>query len=646
MANQTAVLTEIERQQRYLDDLPDGFQFPLFNYKVALESQRKSAYKTTAAAAREIVDNSIEAGASQIDVVFRQGKSKSGHRLVDAIAFIDDGPGMLRKMIRYALCWGGGTHHDEPAPNHIGRFGFGLPNSSINQTRLVEVYSRTAAEEPIYKSWLNLDEFTDFGAESVPRPEEDNLPEFVQRHLKRNGREFDHGTIVVWLNPDRLSYKRAARLKEHLVEDFGVVYRYFLLNPNLPLRLMVEGVEVRPVHPLFAEPEALLYEPPSADVEAANGGGARRVGEWYIPVKYSVDGDTGEQRLRKLEDEEAINDSDGAIQAAGTVHVCIYRMPLDFVRGERGDNKKYPEAYRRHEIRKSRRGMSFVRANREIETLDVFPKSGRDKAQGMGDWPELQSYASSWGLEVKFNPNLDDIFGITNDKQGVRPIEEFWRILADEGIDAAAHRENGWQQARRAERRKQTAKEKGRSRNPEIASPAEASAQDADVASSDRPGIPEQHKQSAKKNIEEKTEERAEKHRESIEEARRGLQKSLKNRTYKIELFESPHGPFFEPVWVGDTVFVRVNTLHSFYRVLYQDLLELSGGARVKEAIDALLLTLGRSELTVIEPEMAEWYRVQRERKWSTHLEDALRSLTQRLSEDREEESMIDSETG
>ena len=285
MANQRAVLTEIERQQEYLKKLPDGFEFSLFNYKVALESQRKSAYKTTAAAAREIVDNSIEAGSSQIDIVFRQSKSKSGHRLVDAIAFIDDGPGMLRDMIRYALSWGGGTHHDEPELNHIGRFGFGLPNSSINQTRLVEVYSRTAAEEPIYKSWLNIDEFMEAGTESVPDPVEADLPEFVEQYLKCNHVNFEHGTIVVWLNPDRLSYKRAARLKEHMVEDFGVVYRYFLLNPNLPLDLTVEGKKVLPVHPLFAEPAALLYEPPSADPEAATGGGARQVGEWYIPVR-------------------------------------------------------------------------------------------------------------------------------------------------------------------------------------------------------------------------------------------------------------------------------------------------------------------------------------------------------------------------
>ena len=285
MTSQAIVSTEIERQREYLSRLPQGFQFSLFNYKVALESQRKSAYKTTTAAAREIVDNSIEAGCSQIDIVFRQGKSQSGHTLVDAIAFIDNGPGMLPEMTRYALCWGGGTHYD--APNHIGRFGFGLPNSSINQTRLVEVYSRTAEDEPIYKCRLNIDEFVEFGIESIPEPAEADLPEFVQRYLERNGQGYDHGTVVVWLNPDRLTYKRSARLKEHMVEDFGVVYRDFLLNPNLSLDLTVDRVKVRPVHPLFMEPEALYYEPPSNEVEAATGGGARQVALLTLFTKLS-----------------------------------------------------------------------------------------------------------------------------------------------------------------------------------------------------------------------------------------------------------------------------------------------------------------------------------------------------------------------
>jgi len=54
------LLTEIERQQKYL---PDDFEFPLFNAAEALESQRPSGYRNTAVAAREIVDNALEVGA-------------------------------------------------------------------------------------------------------------------------------------------------------------------------------------------------------------------------------------------------------------------------------------------------------------------------------------------------------------------------------------------------------------------------------------------------------------------------------------------------------------------------------------------------------------------------------------------------------
>src|SRR6267154_2011068 len=103
MAVVDRLLSEVDRQQKYLSKLPPEFAFPLFNAKVALESQRASGYRSTAAAGREFVDN---------------------------------GAGMLPKMARYALSWGGGTHFDDPS--EIGRFGFGLPNSSINQTRRVD----------------------------------------------------------------------------------------------------------------------------------------------------------------------------------------------------------------------------------------------------------------------------------------------------------------------------------------------------------------------------------------------------------------------------------------------------------------------------------------------------------------------------
>ena len=59
-----------------------------------------------------MVDNSIEAGATKIHVVFET--KKQGRQVVTAVAFIDNGSGMLPAMARYALSWGGGTHFDEP----------------------------------------------------------------------------------------------------------------------------------------------------------------------------------------------------------------------------------------------------------------------------------------------------------------------------------------------------------------------------------------------------------------------------------------------------------------------------------------------------------------------------------------------------
>src|SRR6185437_5837297 len=193
------LLSELERQDKYLAQLPREFTYPLFNSRKALESQRQSGYRNTAAAAREIVDNAVEAHADRIDIVFdRPGSSsrKSGERKhsVQAVAFIDNGSGMRPDMARLALSWGGGTHFDEH--DFIGKFGFGLPNASINQARRVEVYTRTGPDQAITMAWLDIDEYDGEGAlQSISAPITAGLPKFVADYIEANGLSFDHGTV-------------------------------------------------------------------------------------------------------------------------------------------------------------------------------------------------------------------------------------------------------------------------------------------------------------------------------------------------------------------------------------------------------------------------------------------------------------------
>jgi hypothetical protein len=615
------LLTEIERQKKYLGRLPKNFPFPLFNARQALESQRKSAYRDTASAAREIIDNAIEAGATIAHVLFESDRSESRKTTVRSVAFVDDGSGMLPEMARYALTWGGGTHFDEPGL--IGRFGFGLPNASINQARRIEVYTRTDGASDFWKAWLDLNDFAEFGTQGIPEPVVSLLPKFVEEYLTRNRLRLENGTVVVWVGPDRLTYKTPAPLKQHMVDDFSVAYRYMLrqgeAGPGIELR--VENVDVQPTDPLFLTPGARMYVPPEE-------GGAELVEERLIPVEYFTDKDTGDQRLRRFSEGETIEATQNTL-AIGTIQVRIARFPLRFAEDKGKRTQEPTDAHRRFEIRKSRRGISFVRANREIQTVDVFPRTQHDVSSGLGNWPLLQSYAYHWGVEIRFRPELDDVFGITNDKQGVRPIEDFWRVLTESGIDQALHRENRWQ----ADQRRQPPKVEP---SP-IATPAEQSAYAADVAMGSAPRVPSHRASAARQNLEQEAESRAATGAGSIEEARAALEHEARLRPYRIEFSDNSHAPFYEPDWRGAQIVVRLNRKHPFFRVLYGDLARVHGAAKAKESVDLLLITLAKAELTADIEEMAIWYRAQRERVWSPFLDTAVRSLDQRWPQEEEQ---------
>ena len=624
------ILTELERQEKYLSKLPPNFDYPVFNVRYAVESQRKSGYRNTAAASREIVDNAIEAGADWVHVIFDIGRSeregKGVKKLVNAVAFIDNGSGMIPQMARFALSWGGGTHFDDPS--FIGKFGFGLPNASINQTRRAEVYTRTSIGEKFMKAWLDLDEFTQYGLQQINEPQEAKLPQFVQDYLERESLRLDHGTVVVWTQPDRLTYKTPAPLKEHLLDDFGVTYRYLLANPENPLELVVEGKIVDPVDPLFLMPEGKYHL-------LEKEGGAQLAEERFLAVKYTRDPGSGEYHLTSVQDPVELSEDDPNLISAGAVHVRIARLPVGFA-AEGKARGIDTDAQRRFEIRQSRRGMSFVRAGREIQTFDAFPRSARDRANGLGNWPLLQSYAYHWGVEVTFDPELDDVFGITNDKQGVRPIEDFWRVLHEAGIDDSLRRENDWQRQQRKKAPKLVPSD--------TPSPAEQAAQEADMVGATKPQIPEHRLPEVRDNFEKKIQNRAKSTGQSIEDMREAAEKEAKRRQYKIDYYNSEDGPFYKPEWDNSQIVVWINRLHPFYQVVYGDLLRLLGGERALQAINVLLIALAKAELTADE-QIQVWYEAQRKLRWSPYLEVALKSLSQLLPLAEEETvEAVDSE--
>ncbi len=610
------LLSEIERQKKYLAELPEDFTFPLFNTRRALESQRQNGYRNTAVAARELVDNAFEAGASKVHVIF-ETKQNGSREVVSSIAFIDNGAGMLPKMARFALSWGGGTHFEDP--DFIGKFGFGLPNASINQTKLVEVYTRTSKKEQITRARLNLEDYNDYRQQSVPEPTAGDVPEFVKRYLKKAGLTFDHGTVVVWVNPDRISYKTSRTLAEHMIDDFGVTYRYLLDDRELK----VAGTAVTPVDPLFLDPRGRYY------LSAEKGGAVEVEGGKTITAKYFRDEVTGSYHLEKVTDLSQVDLNDENLIAVSTIHIRVARFPYGFAAGGRYASEFPEESRRRFEIRQSRRGMSFVRAGREIETLDAFPRSARDRANGLGNWPHLQSYAYHWAIEVKFGPEFDEVFGITNDKQRVRPIEDFWRLLAGDGIDALLQRENRWQMDTRSveEQKRQAAKAKAS----ETQTAAESAVAAVPVITGRRVTVPNRSKQEARENAESEAKKRAAVSDGDLEKIRKDLEEEAKRRPFMVDFADEPNGAFYTALWNGSQLKVFINRLHPFYTLCYGELVNLVGGYKAKQALDVLLMTLAKAELEIDEPTAAQQYRYLREQVWSPFLVYALNNLAGKL---------------
>lgn len=627
--------SEIKRQQKYLDRLPDNYQFPLFNTKQALQSQRQNGYKNTAAAAREIVDNALEAGAKHVDVVLRRPdqrhlKKHDRKNAVSAVAFVDDGSGMLPLMARYALSWGGGTHFDDH--DFIGKFGFGLPNASINQTTKVAVYTRTDPSEPITVVEFDLDAFDEHGLQSIPEPTEGELPDFVSDALKRQNRTFESGTVVVWDKPDRLTYRMAPDLKSLLIDDFGSTYRNHLKY----FTLTVDGTEVEAVDPLFTSPGMKYFVPEDE-------GGATVTFEKSLPLRYFIDEETGGRHLSKPEKDDDLDVEGEKTIATGVAHIRVVRLPVGFAESKAKKKKGLTDANRRFEIRKSRRGMCFVRAGREIETLDAFPRSAKDQASGLGTWPLLQGYAYHWGIEVSFEPSLDDVFGITNDKQTVKPLEDVWRILSQEGVDDALMRENNWQS--KARRKKQTEKameaDKARDSKPTTG---ELAAAAANVVSGRPPAVPDTKQETVDEVTKIEVARRAKETQKQASEIEEAMKEERRRRPYRVAFAEDPNGPFYTPEYGHNgQVVAKINTTHPFYTHVYSQLVQNFGGERARDTIDLLVLMLSQSELEA--EEMLElFYSAQRIDKWSPFLRNALTILENGIADTEDPDENLESD--
>ena len=182
------------------------------------------------------------------------------------------------------------------------------------------------------------------------------------------------GCRVVWRDCDRIEYRRLAWLVRSLRRDLGRMFRRFLMAGVV---LRINGEVVAPVDPLLRSTKI-------------NGGAGHLA---FEPIRYEI-----------------------ATAGGGTGFVTVTFASLPVARWHDLDNST-----KRKIGIIGQGGVSILRAGREI--ANGWYLMGGKRKENYDDW---------WRCEIEFDPDLDEYFGITVNKQGVRPAPALREALEPE----------------------------------------------------------------------------------------------------------------------------------------------------------------------------------------------------------------------
>ncbi len=333
---------------------------------------REVGYGGPAYAIAELLDNSIQAKSSKVRVfITTEDTSQKDHGVT--VAALDNGCGMDDRTLRAALQFGGTTRfNDRTGP---GRFGMGLPSSSLSQARRLEIYTWRRSGGTLY-SYLDVDEIADGTMREIPPPRSAKLPGWARAYSGATG------TLVVWRKCDRLEKTPTSVSGEKLRNQIGRIFRYSIWAG---VEISINGTRVVPVDPLFCHHDTPLT---GAKIYAKP-----------LTYKFRLPGNPGRNSA-----------------------ICVRFSELPVA-----DWHDLPvEDKRRYGIVKGA-GASLVRAGREVSYGWHF--MGKKRRENYDDW---------WRCEIAFGAELDEYFRPTYTKQAIHPSPELEAILTAD-LEAIAH---------------------------------------------------------------------------------------------------------------------------------------------------------------------------------------------------------------
>lgn len=538
-----------------------------------LRGIRDLGYKSPATALDELVDNSIQANATLVDIALAyDGKSQ---KQPTQMAVIDNGHGMLPDMIYFAVKWGG-THRENDRSG-FGRYGYGLPSAAVSIAKRYTIYSKVSGSQ-WYAVTVDIDELAAIAETGelidIPAPVKKEPPKYVmQRKKPIDVTNLKSGTVIVLEEMDRMvmkpGWKKSNTISSKLLKHLGVIYRHIIPTA----RIFVNDEEVQIVDPLFLMEAGRFYdetplmaqpvETPSFETETPSGRkGIVRVRASFLPANFQAVDPTIDP------DRAAEND--------------------------------------RFTIMKEYNGLLICRAGRQIDCLSRI------------HWVTFQNYDRNIKIEIDFDPELDGFFGITTSKQQIVLDEGMWSRLEAAGVRALIT-----DLRKKFKQSLSKLKETLKKTEGEAESRSSEEAMLASEKMTPKPVEPSPEKvQKAKEKLTTEATKESQRTERPLEEVLAEIEEQTQSRPYKVDFQAIPDGPFYRAERLGLQKRLIINTQHPFYLHLYDS---PDSNPEIQTALEVLLFVLADAELDA-EGEFEAFYRNAR-KNWSDRLANALQQL-------------------
>ncbi len=578
----TMTIETVDRQRRYVEAQKEkGQGLGLVFADAFLRGMRDIGYKNPAWALAEEIDNSFQAAATLVSIRLGFAADNKSQAKPDLLAVCDDGNGMIPEMISYAVRWGGTDRENDR--NGFGRYGYGLPSSLVSLAKRYTVFSKVDGTD-WHAVTVDIEELAKAAGdisktESILSPRKRPLPAWLVRaEDKLDLSSLNSGTVIVLEDLDRLrrlsGWIQTKSLHEKLLKHFGVIYRHWIPER----RIFVHGVQTLPVDPLFLMEHARFYDETSVRAERV------------------------ETRTFEVETSRG---------TTGRVAIRASVLPPNFQSAdpmEKRPDRRGAKTNKRWMVMREYNGFLVCRERRQIDCISP-------------PWTKFQNEDSNVKIEIDFDPELDEFFGITTAKQQIEIDEDMWEKLKQSGRNCGGLHDLVHDMRTRFRSMKE--KLKAEAGNEEAAASPPPSAIAMEQSAKFKGSVPEpttEQRRDAQRNLDEAARARARAAGKTTEEARNELVRATSMQRWAVEFDAIPEGPFYRPMRLGEQKRVIINTEHPFYTKLYEN-----GGPDVQAGLQVLLFVLAERELEV-QGDAETFYKAERQ-KWSERFRNALNEL-------------------